>query len=162
MITRGISKGLVSAAICLSTICSGVLAPRAASAEPIREFVLSAGYGVLAGGLVGAATLAFSDKPGENLNRIARGASIGLYAGIALGLYVVYGVPGDDVEEIMVLNLPDGSQDSDGSQLSSQRLQALSSRSVVKMIEPPRFTVAPVLGERGIEGAAAQMNLLRF
>jgi hypothetical protein len=60
-----------------------------ASADPAKDFVMSCTYGVLAGTLVGTATLAFSDKPGDNLNRIARGASIGLYAGILLGLYVV-------------------------------------------------------------------------
>jgi hypothetical protein len=62
----------------------------------MRDFVVSASYGVLAGTLVGAATLAFSDKPGENLNRIARGASIGLYAGMLLGAYILFGVPDPD------------------------------------------------------------------
>jgi hypothetical protein len=51
-------------------------------------------YGVLAGTLVGAASLAFTKRPGDNLNRVARGASLGLYTGILLGLYVVYIVPG--------------------------------------------------------------------
>ncbi len=60
-----------------------------AHADPAKDFVMSCTYGVLAGTLVGTATLAFSDKPGDNLNRIARGASLGLYAGIILGLYVV-------------------------------------------------------------------------
>lgn len=50
-------------------------------------------YGVLAGTLVGAATLAFEDRPSENLNKVARGASIGLYTGILMGLYVMYLVP---------------------------------------------------------------------
>lgn len=67
-----------------------------AKAEPMKEFIMSCSYGVLAGTLVGAATLAFSDRPGENLNKVARGASIGLYAGILLGLYVVYGIPDED------------------------------------------------------------------
>jgi len=59
-----------------------------------REFMMSATYGVLAGTLVGAALLAFEDRPGDNLKKVAQGASWGLYAGIALGIYVVYGVPG--------------------------------------------------------------------
>ncbi len=54
---------------------------------------MSATYGVLAGTLVGAASLAFTDRPGDNLNRVARGASFGLYAGILLGVYIVYVVP---------------------------------------------------------------------
>lgn len=59
-----------------------------------REFMASCTYGVLAGTLVGAASLAFTDRPGDNLNKVARGASLGLYTGILLGLYVVYIVPG--------------------------------------------------------------------
>lgn len=59
-----------------------------------REFTASCMYGVLAGTLVGAASLAFTKRPGDNLNRVARGASLGLYTGILLGIYVVYIVPG--------------------------------------------------------------------
>jgi hypothetical protein len=64
-----------------------------AQANPEREFIMSCTYGVLAGTLVGAASLAFVDKPGDNLQRVARGASLGLYAGIALGVYTVYYLP---------------------------------------------------------------------
>jgi hypothetical protein len=60
--------------------------------NPAKEFIMSCTYGVLAGTLVGTAILAFEDQPGDNLNKVARGASIGFYAGILLGLYVVYGV----------------------------------------------------------------------
>lgn len=49
---------------------------------------MSCSYGILTGTLIGAASLAFTDNPGDNLHRIARGASLGLYAGIALGYYV--------------------------------------------------------------------------
>ncbi|OQW48612.1 MAG: hypothetical protein A4S09_04225 [Proteobacteria bacterium SG_bin7] len=59
---------------------------------PSKEFITSVTYGVLAGTLVGVASLAFTTNPGENLNKIARGASLGLYLGIGLGLYVAYGV----------------------------------------------------------------------
>lgn len=80
-----------------SLLVSLTAAPQWAAAEPsgneMREFVMSCTYGVLAGTIVGAAMLAFTDQPGENLNKVARGASIGLYAGILLGFYVVYGVP---------------------------------------------------------------------
>ena len=65
----------------------------------MKEFVRSCTYGVLAGTLVGAATLAFTEQPGENINRVARGASLGLYAGILLGLYVIYIVPGQVDDE---------------------------------------------------------------
>jgi hypothetical protein len=64
----------------------------AAHADKGKDFILSVVYGTLAGTLVGAATLAFTSNPGDNLNNVARGASYGLYAGIILGLYVTYAV----------------------------------------------------------------------
>lgn len=67
--------------------------PQAQQGNPTREFVMSCTYGVLAGTLVGAASLAFTKKPSESMGRVARGASLGLYTGILLGLYVVYVVP---------------------------------------------------------------------
>lgn len=51
----------------------------------LRVFAVSAGYGVVAGTLLGTATLAFG---GEGRN-IAKGASLGLYAGLIFGAYVV-------------------------------------------------------------------------
>ena len=78
-----------------SLLASFLAAPlvHAQSANPEKEFIMSCTYGVLAGTLVGAASLAFVDKPGDNLQRVARGASLGLYAGIALGYYTVYYLP---------------------------------------------------------------------
>ena len=75
-----------------------------ARADAGREFMMSCTYGVLAGTLVGAATLAFESQPGDKLYKVARGASIGLYTGIALGLYVVYGV--SDEEDMDYYNVP--------------------------------------------------------
>ena len=75
-------------------------------ANPAKEFIMSCTYGVLAGTLVGGALLAFEDQPGDNLNKVARGASLGLYAGILLGLYVVYIVPEDDEEDLDPYNQP--------------------------------------------------------
>ena len=100
----------------------------------LREFMMSCTYGVLAGTLVGAASLAFTDKPGENLNRVARGASIGLYAGILLGLYVVYVVPSQIERE----------QNEYAPQVQF------------------RFNVYPLIGERKLEGAVATYDVLRF
>jgi hypothetical protein len=51
----------------------GFLPCHSYAANESREFLLSCTYGVLAGSLVGAATLAFSENPSDNLNRIARG-----------------------------------------------------------------------------------------
>ena len=82
-------KYLIIAALLVS--CIQVNAQQ--SSQPMREFITATTYGVLAGTLVGAASLAFTEQPGENLQRVARGASLGLYAGIFLGLYIVYVVP---------------------------------------------------------------------
>ncbi len=68
-------------------------------AGTVKEFITASTYGVLTGTLVGVASLAFSDQPGDNLQNVARGASLGLYLGIALGAYVVYGVPSQDEPE---------------------------------------------------------------
>lgn len=125
----------------------GVSNPSVSKADPARDFIVSCSYGVLAGTLVGAATLAFSDKPGENLNKVARGASLGLYAGILLGAYVVYGVPGDDDEAAAILNR--ASQDSK------------TSGHVVSLREP-KMLFAPVLGEKGIEGVEGRFQVLSF
>lgn len=87
----------------LSVISASLLvlaAPASSYADTTtREFVTSCTYGVMAGTLVGVASLAFTDKPSDSLNRVARGASLGLYTGILLGIYVVYIVPGMEKEE---------------------------------------------------------------
>jgi len=83
--------------------------PARGAENQAREFVMSCTYGVLAGTLVGAASLAFTSKPSDNFGRVARGASLGLYTGILLGLYVVYVVPGleENAEEEQVGRLED-------------------------------------------------------
>jgi hypothetical protein len=109
-----------------------------------REFVMACTYGVMAGTLVGAASLAFTSKPSDNLNRVARGASIGLYAGIALGLYVVYIVPG--LEE-------GAAEEAD----PNVRLDNLPFRVA------PTFAKAPARsGNERIDGAKADFTVLRF
>lgn len=73
-----------------------LIIPRQSLADSSKEFFTSVIYGTVAGTLVGVATLAFTANPGDNLMNIARGASLGLYAGIILGAYLVYGI--DDSE----------------------------------------------------------------
>lgn len=59
-----------------------------AVASPMRTFLMSCAYGAGTGAVVGLTSLAFSDKPTENLSTVARGASLGLYVGIGVGLYL--------------------------------------------------------------------------
>lgn len=91
-----------------------LLSPSPSRAEPAREFVMSAVYGTLAGTLVGVASLAFTSQPGENLRNIARGASLGLYAGILLGAYIVYVVPNQISNEEEPEAQPPSDEDPEG------------------------------------------------
>lgn len=54
----------------------------------LRTFLVSCGYGTAIGAAVGAGSLAFTDDPGSKLTNIAKGASLGLYAGIGIGIYL--------------------------------------------------------------------------
>jgi hypothetical protein len=110
--------------------------------NPTREFVMSCTYGVMAGTLVGAASLAFTSKPSDNLNRVARGASIGLYAGILLGLYVIYIVPG----------LEEGAAEEE----INVRLDR------VPFMISPLFASASRGGHEKLDGAKADWTVLRF
>jgi hypothetical protein len=76
-------------------IVCGAVSPTEVRADPTKEILLTSTYGVIAGSIVGLATLAFVSSPGDHLRNIALGASIGLYAGIGLGIYIAYGLPED-------------------------------------------------------------------
>lgn len=94
-------KRIVVCVLAICLVCFANAQESVAQVSPPKEFITSVTYGVLAGTLMGIASLAFTRNPGDNLNKIARGASLGLYLGIALGLYVTYGVgeepPPDDL-----------------------------------------------------------------
>ncbi len=70
-------------------ISSGLFAPASARAEEIppkaKAFLTIVGYGTASGALLGAATMAF----GTSSRAISQGASLGLYAGIIFGSYVL-------------------------------------------------------------------------
>ncbi len=131
-------------------LCSPVVAQSntlSSNPQAGREFVMSCTYGVLAGTLVGAASLAFEEQPGDKLHNIARGASIGLYAGILLGVYVVYILPGQ-IER----------------QNQRQLEEGLQGTTQFRLIEPPRVSFNPTFdGETGaIDGLAANYTVLKF
>lgn len=64
-----------------------VLSSASGRAETMKNFLLSCAYGTAAGAVVGLASVALSDKPSDNSMNIARGASLGLYAGIGFGIF---------------------------------------------------------------------------
>lgn len=61
--------------------------PSISLAYGVRDFVTTAGKGILAGAALGVVSLAFEDHPEDSWNNVARGASLGLYGGIAYALY---------------------------------------------------------------------------
>ena len=88
-----------SCCVLVTALCILFSSAQVRAATATHEFIMSCTYGVMAGTLVGAASLAFVKKPSDNLNKVARGASLGLYTGILLGIYVVYIVPGFESTE---------------------------------------------------------------
>lgn len=134
-----------------------------AKAEASREFLLSCTYGVLAGALVGAATLAVEDDPSSKVYRVARGASLGLYAGILLGLYVVYVVPAQiEAEENKELKEEyEEAIDADDYGLYKVRPRVRLQQQV-RIIEPPKLMLYPVMENNRITGAAINYSIVRF
>jgi len=65
----------------------------AQAASKAKVFILTSTYGVMTGTLAGLASLAFVQSPGKHGRNVAIGASVGLYAGILLGAYIVYLTP---------------------------------------------------------------------
>jgi hypothetical protein len=82
----------VAISILISSFVFVTLKPGQASAveasNKMKTFLTSCAYGTAAGALVGLGTLAFASDPGSSVGNIARGASLGLYAGIGVGIYL--------------------------------------------------------------------------
>lgn len=64
-----------------------LLQSQIAEAQNLRNFLKSCAWGTLGGATLGVVSLAFTDKPSESWGNVAKGASLGLYAGIAYGVY---------------------------------------------------------------------------
>lgn len=67
---------------------SGWSLPCYAGDNDIKDVFQSAVYGGLTGVVVGAAVLAFTDKPGDHLDYLGYGAAAGTLAGTAYGIFV--------------------------------------------------------------------------
>ena len=57
------------------------------SAADLKSFLKTCAWGTLGGAAAGMVSMAFSDKPGDSWSNVAKGASLGLYAGIGYGFY---------------------------------------------------------------------------
>ncbi len=126
------------------------LCPYRTYADSTKEFLMSCTYGVLAGTLVGAATLAFRDKPGDSLVSIARGASLGLYAGIALGVYVVYFVPNAN-------DLPDPESPANTPEDTPRKEEPLEEDAFFRPV------IYPIFSENNrLDGAGIDLKILSF
>lgn len=84
-----------------------------ADEAPFFKFVKSCGQGTLLGASLGLATVVLADRPEDHKMNIARGASLGLYAGIIYGLIKINEEPGGDAglyTQRLVLPLIDNGQ----------------------------------------------------
>lgn len=55
--------------------------------DDMTLFMKDCAYGTAAGALLGLLSLTTSDNPNGKISNVARGASLGLYLGIAYGIY---------------------------------------------------------------------------
>lgn len=62
-------------------------------AADLRGFLKNCALGTLSGAAVGAVSMAFSDKPSDSWNNVAKGAALGLYAGVGYGVYQMNRAP---------------------------------------------------------------------
>jgi hypothetical protein len=55
-------------------------------AEPFQNYFRYGTYGLVAGAMAGGTSMAISEDPGSHLTPVARGASLGLYAGLLVAV----------------------------------------------------------------------------
>jgi hypothetical protein len=80
-------KAVVISILILASLKPGQVSAAEGNSK-MKTFLTSCAYGTAAGALVGLGTLAFASDPGSSVGNVARGASLGLYAGIGVGLYL--------------------------------------------------------------------------
>jgi hypothetical protein len=79
-------KVIISLALMLALFALPTQSRAGSSLEVVMwDSLMGAGVGAL----VGAATLAFMEHPGDHLERIAQGASVGLICGLGFGIYEI-------------------------------------------------------------------------
>jgi hypothetical protein len=138
----------ITSVVLLFTI---LFTPKSALAGDGKIFFTTIVYGTVAGALVGVATLAFASNPGDNIMNIARGASLGLYVGIALGAYLYYQDNNDT---------PTGTINPDGLPATdSESPQSLLYKTAHKPLYG--FSVYPTV-QRGAPGVGVNLLSLNF
>lgn len=76
-------KIFIASVVCLTLLFSSV--SQAALDPKLKMVATMAGYGIVGGALLGTASMAF----GAGGRSIAKGASLGLYAGLIFGSYII-------------------------------------------------------------------------
>jgi hypothetical protein len=145
-------KGWVMAIVISFQLFSSVT-----KAAELRDFLMSCAYGTAAGALVGLATLAFSEDPSKNFSNVAKGASLGLYAGIGMGLYMVYGESSTS-SSMAGMTIQDGLRQEFG--LGQDTLWK--SEAVVSSFVAPKVALVPEFRNAQIEGLRLQFQMLQF
>jgi hypothetical protein len=79
-------KGLIIISLCLAFL---MLPEQSRAAAPLEVVLVDSLWGAGIGTVVGAATLAFMDHPGDHLARIYQGTAAGVLCGVAFGLYEI-------------------------------------------------------------------------
>ena len=113
--------------------------------ERFRNLLMISGYSTVIGAAFGAALLAFTAEPGENLDYIARGAAIGFLGGIAVGSFIVFSP--------LFIAEPWSHNSS-----PMQQLELVLDPSLVDA----KLTLSPVISRLGVTALAARVSLWKF
>jgi hypothetical protein len=101
-------KGLIILSLCLAFF---ILPGQSQAAQTLEVVLQDSFWGAGIGALVGGATLAFMDKPGDHWARVYQGAAVGVLCGVAFGLYEIrpmyssYTTPSGQKEHVYGLTL---------------------------------------------------------
>jgi len=101
-------KGLIIISLCIAFF---MLPQQSRAAQTLEVVLIDSLWGAGIGALMGGATLAFMDHPGDHLERIYQGAAIGLFCGVGFGLYEIrpmftsYTAPDGKKEYLYGLNM---------------------------------------------------------
>lgn len=87
-----------------------LLSVLSAKAEPFQDAFRYGTYGLVAGALAGGTSMALSEDPGSHLTPVARGASIGLYAGLLVAVFKNMGGYKEPKFDIQPISLGSGEQ----------------------------------------------------